>query len=149
MELNSRLALTKQWYEEVLSLVSLDDLNSEAYPTDESRLVLKGLVFKLVRELGILDRHYGIRNSAHLIPNQNVADKERPLPTPSSHSQICRDAVLHQIPMTAFTYKRPFAEPKGCIGERQQPATTSHSSSLAYTVTNDTYRPSFGRSNRP
>ena len=32
MDLNSRLALTKQWYEEVLSLVSLDDLNFEAYP---------------------------------------------------------------------------------------------------------------------
>ncbi len=73
MELNSRLALTKQRYEEVPSLVSLDDLNSEAYPTDESRLVLKELVFKLVRELGILDRHYGIRNFAPLIPNQNVA----------------------------------------------------------------------------
>ncbi len=88
MELNSRLALTKQWYEEVLSLVSLDDPNSGAYPTDESRLVLKELVFKLVRELGVLDRHYGIRNSAHLIPNQNVADKERPLPTLCRRSRI-------------------------------------------------------------
>jgi len=25
--------------------------------------------------------------------------------------------------MSAFAYKRPFAEPKGCISERQQPAT--------------------------
>ena len=29
--------------------------------------------------------------------------------------------------MTAPAYKRPFAEPKGCIGEGQQPANCSHS----------------------
>ena len=29
--------------------------------------------------------------------------------------------------MTAFAYKRPFVEPKGCIGEGQQPANCSHS----------------------
>ncbi len=28
--------------------------------------------------------------------------------------------------MTASAYKRPFAEPKGCIGERQQPASSEH-----------------------
>gem|GEM_PF-5425354 len=29
--------------------------------------------------------------------------------------------------MTALAYERPFAEPKGCIGERQQPAISRHS----------------------
>jgi len=29
--------------------------------------------------------------------------------------------------MTAFAYKRPFADPKGCISERQQPANSRHS----------------------
>ncbi len=29
--------------------------------------------------------------------------------------------------MTASAYKRPFAEPKGCIGERQQPAKSGRS----------------------
>ena len=30
-------------------------------------------------------------------------------------------------PMSASAYKRPFAEPKGCISERQQPANSGHS----------------------
>ncbi len=29
--------------------------------------------------------------------------------------------------MAAIAYKRPFAEPKGCISERQQPAISRHS----------------------
>jgi len=29
--------------------------------------------------------------------------------------------------MTAIAYKRPFAEPKGCISERQQPAKSGRS----------------------
>ncbi len=38
-------------------------------------------------------------------------------------------STLVKFSMTAFAYKRPFAEPKGCISERQQPAKTGVSES--------------------
>ncbi len=36
--------------------------------------------------------------------------------------------------MTASAYKRPFAEPKGCISERQQPAKSCRSKSDSVTI---------------